>query len=93
MVGKDTGTLLALAGIAKQMMKIVTVEDVIPENQCHRLPANELLPNEERLGYAAGFGLHRVRNRNAPLAAVSQQFSESRLILRRRDHEDVPDAR
>ncbi|GFJ83204.1 hypothetical protein Phou_073840 [Phytohabitans houttuyneae] len=57
------------------------VEDVVAEDERHRLVADEVRPDDERLRDALGPRLRRVAKVEAPLRAVAQQPLELRLVL------------
>ena len=92
-VGKDTGAMFALHGVAQQFVEVVAVEDVVAQHQGGGRVADELLTNHKGLGQAVGAGLHGVLQVQAPLAAVAQQLFKARRVLRGADDEDVADAR
>jgi hypothetical protein len=52
----------------------VAVEDVVAEDERARPLAHEVAPDEERLREALGLRLHRVRELDAPVAAVAEQL-------------------
>jgi hypothetical protein len=68
------------------------VEDVVAQDQRDRFVPDEVGADQKRLGDALGAGLRRVGHRQAPLAAVAEQPLELALVVRRGDHEDLPDA-
>jgi hypothetical protein len=49
--------------------------------------------DDEGLGQPLGRGLHGIGEAEAPLLARAQELLEARRVLRRRDDQDVPDAR
>ena len=51
----------------------MTVKNVVAEDQAHLVPADELLPDEKRLGQAFGPRLFRVGDPDSPLRSVPQQ--------------------
>jgi hypothetical protein len=54
---------------------------------------DEALADQEGLRQAVGAGLHRIGQRQTPLAAIAQQLLEARRVLRCADDENVADAR
>ena len=75
------------------LWKTLAVEDVVAQDQGHPIPADELAADQEGLGQPLGLGLNRVANRDAQPAAVAQQPLETADVLRRRDQQDVANAR
>ena len=73
-------------------MQLVAEEDVVAEDQAHRIGADEVRPERERLGDAAGIGLHLVRQRKAQVPAVAEQPLDERRVARRADDQDLADA-
>lgn len=94
-VAEDRGParLGILDGARQVARQAVAVEDVVAENQGARLAVNELLADGERLGQAVGRGLLCVGEVHAVARAVPEQALEVGQICRRRDDQDVPDAR
>ncbi|MNV78999.1 hypothetical protein D3C71_1725290 [compost metagenome] len=77
----------------QQPRQFVAIEDVVAQHQRARVLADERRTDQERLRQPLGRRLHRVAEVQAPLRAVAQQLLEPRRVLRRRDDEDVADAR
>lgn len=71
----------------------VAEEDVVAEHERAGLAGDEVLADHERLGEAVRRGLLGVGERDAEVGAVSQQALEVGEVRRRRDDEDVADAR
>lgn len=71
----------------------VPEEDVVPEHERAGLARDEVLADEEGLGEAVRRGLLGVGERDAEVGAVAQQALEVGQVRRRRDDEDVADAR
>jgi hypothetical protein len=69
----------------------VAVEDVVAEDHRDRVAADELGADDERVGEAARRLLRGVLEAAAELRAVVEQPLELRLVLRRRDDQDLAD--
>ena len=54
----------------------VAIEDVVAQDQAHRVGSDEFPADDERLGQAVGRFLHRVLQVDTPLAAVAKQVDE-----------------
>ena len=92
-VGKDRRAVRLCSRTLHHHGEVGAVEDVVAQDKRTALAREEFLANEERLREAFRLRLHGVRDGDAPLRAVAEQPPEIRIVLRRRDHEDVPDAR
>lgn len=92
-VGKDGRTVWLGGRALHHDGEVGAVEDVIAEDERTALAREELLTDEKCLCKAFRLGLHGVRDGDAPLRAIAEQAPEVRIVLRRRDHEDVADAR
>ena len=95
-VAEDRGApplLGALHRAAQVAREAVAVEDVVAQHECAGLAGNELLADDERLGEPVWAGLLGVGQTHAEVGAVAQQALEVGQIRRRRDDEDVADAR
>ena len=84
------GCLHRLAQMAPQT---VAVEDVVAEHEGAGLARGEILADDEGLGEAVRRGLLGVGERDAEVGTVAQQTLEVGQVRRRRDDEDVADAR
>ena len=92
-VGKDRRAIRLCGRTLHHHSEVGAVEDVVAQDERTALAREELLPDQERLCESLRLRLHGVRDGDAPLRAVAEQPPEVRIVLRRRDHEDVPDAR
>src|SRR5215468_783600 len=90
LIGEDRGAGSGRCCLSKHGRKRVAVEDIIPEDQGDMVAGNELVPDDEGLGESIGSALCRVFDRQAPLAAVSQQTREARELGRGRDVQNIP---
>src|SRR4030095_15696827 len=84
--GRARGLLRGALQVGRQ---VVTVEDVVPEDQAARVSADERAPDDECLRQALRRGLDRVGDRGAPAGSVTQKLLEARGVLRRRGDQDV----
>lgn len=92
-VGKDRRAVRLRGRTLHHDSEVGAIEDIVAQDERTALAREELLANQERLRKAFRLRLHRVRDRDAPLRTVAEQALEVRIVRRRRDHEDVPDAR
>ena len=92
-VGEDRRAVRLCGRALHHHGEVGAVEDVVAQDERTALAREELLPDQERLCESLRFRLHGVRDGDAPLRAIAEQPPEVRIVLRRRDHEDVPDAR
>ena len=76
----------------QRLGEALAVEDVVAENEGHRIVTDVVGADDERLGQAVRRGLFGVADLQAPLAAVTEQPLEAGVVLRGGDHQDVPDA-
>src|SRR5579871_5497293 len=75
--------------VAQQRAQIVTVEDVIAEDQC-RGPVGEKISTDQKcFGDAAGMVLDSKRQLDAPLLAVAKQALELVEFVWGRDDQDL----
>lgn len=91
-VGEDGGPALVFYRFLEGLGEVVTVEDVIAEDEAAALAGEEVFADEECLGEAVGRGLHGVLEGDAPLGAVAEQLLEARGVLGGGDDEDLADA-
>ena len=70
----------------------MTVKDIIAQDQAGWSAFKEIFGNDECLRQSVGIWLYGVGERYAPLRAVAKQRFETRLIVRRRDDQDFPNA-
>lgn len=92
-VGKDRRAVRLRGRALHHDGEVGAVEDVVAQDERTALARKEVLADQERLRESFRLRLHGVRNRDAPLRAVAEQALEVRIVRRRRDHKDVPDAR
>ena len=92
-IGEDGRPCLARRRTAQLLGEAMAVEDVVAENQRNGIAGNEFLADQERLGQALRRRLDRVRDVDAPVAAVAQQSHEGLLVLRRGDDEHFANTR
>ena len=92
-VGKDRRAVRLRGRALHHDGEVGAVEDVVAQDERTALARKEVLADQERLRESLRLRLHGVRNRDTPLRAVAEQALEVRIVRRRRDHEDVPDAR
>ena len=93
MVGKHGSAFGAGRRPREQFRQAVTEKDVIAKNKGRAAAPNEIGSNDESLRETFGPRLNGIGQRNSPLPTVAEQFPEKRKIIRRRDHQNIPDAR
>ena len=71
----------------------MTVENVVAQHQGASVVTDEALADQEGLGEAIGAGLHFVLDAEAPALAIAEQSLEERLLVWRRDDQDLPNPR
>lgn len=81
-----------LDGAAQVARQPVAEEDVVAQHERARVPADEVLADDEGLGQAVGRGLLGVGEVDPEVRAVLEQAPEVGQILGRRDDQDVADA-
>ncbi|MNI29947.1 hypothetical protein D3C73_837760 [compost metagenome] len=72
--------------------EVLAVENVIAEDQAHRIVADELFADEEGLGQAIWRRLLGIAEMYAELAAITQQVAVLRQVLGGGDQQDFLDA-
>src|SRR5690606_11450691 len=92
-VGEDAGALLQPRGPLELAAEAGAVEHVVAEDEADGLAAHELAPEEEGVGEAAGLVLLGEGEAHPPRRAVAEEAAEGGERLRRRDDEDLADAR
>ena len=92
-VSENGGTFVLRGGMLHGFCEVGAVEDVITEHEGATFACDEIFANQERLREAVRARLDGVTDGNAELAAVAEERGEKMRILRRRDDEDVIDAR
>ena len=92
-VSKDRRAVRLRSRALHHDSEVGAIEDVVAQDERTALAREELLTDQECLRESLRLRLHGVRNGDAPLRAVAEQALEVRIVRRRRDHEDVPDAR
>ena len=92
-VGKDRRAVRLCGRALHHDSEVGAIEDIVAQDERTALAREELLANQERLRKPLRLRLHGVRDGDAPLRAVAEQPPEVHVVLRRRDHEDVPNAR
>lgn len=92
-VGKDRRAVRLRGRALHHDGEVRAVEDVVAQDKRTALTREELLADQECLRESFRLRLHGVRDGDAPLRTVAEQALEVRIVRRRRDHEEVPDAR
>jgi len=83
----------ARGGLAQHLRQAAAVEDAVSEHQGDGVLADEVAADDEGIRHSARAVLMGIREIHTDLGAVAEQPMEQRLVLRRRDDEDVPDTR
>lgn len=92
-VGKDRRAVRLRGRALHHDSEVGAIEDVVAQDERTALTCKELLSDQECLCESFRLRLHGVRDGDTPLRAIAEQPLEVRIVRRRRDHEDVPDAR
>ena len=92
-VGKDRRAVRLRGRALHHDGEVGAVEDVVAQDERTALARKKLLTDQECLRESFRLGLHGVRDGDAPLRTVAEQALEVRIVRRRRDHKNVPDAR
>src|SRR5512144_352746 len=80
-VGENRSTAAARGGLSKDLCDAMAEKDVVAEHQAAGLPTHEMAPDDESLGDAAWFGLHRVGQPESPTRSVAEEQLVPLLIL------------
>src|SRR5215470_18921152 len=76
-------------GARELRAQVVTVEDVVAENQSYVIVANELTAEDERVSKTDRLVLDDITQRNAPGRTIAQKGAIKRQVIRRRDQKDI----
>ena len=71
----------------------MAVEDVVAEGEGNGVAIDPVCGDQEGLSDAFGFVLHPVLNAHSEIRSVAEHPLEDRDVVRRRDQQDVSDAR
>ena len=74
------------------LAEMLSVENVVAQNQAHRVIADEFFADQKRLGQTVRSGLFLVVKMHAKLAAITQQVAILRQVLRGGNNQDFTDA-
>ena len=77
-IGKHCGTNRLRGSRLQLLCKTMPVENIVAEDQCHRIAANKFFTNNEGLREPVRAGLDGIRKRDTPLAAIAQLFLEGK---------------
>src|SRR6185436_8851445 len=92
-IGEHGGAVLLPGRGPKIVRQVRAVKDVVSKRERDTIVPDELLPDEKGLREALRGWLHGILNGQADVTAVAEEPLESVLLVRRRDHLDVADAR
>src|SRR5882672_7903366 len=59
----------------------IAVEKIVAQDQADPVRAHEAAPDQEHFGDAAGLGLHRITDLEAPLPAIAEQAAIGLLVV------------
>ena len=90
MVAKNRCTAFEFAERTRE--NITAVENIITEDEGHRVLADKTFRDEERLRDAFGLGLLAVIKRHTKTRTVTEQLLEARQVLRGGDEADFAHA-
>ena len=69
-MGEDV-TACEVGVLAQRGAQAGAVEDVVAQDQCHRVLADEVGADDEGLRQTIGTGLHRIRDADPPGGAIT----------------------
>ncbi|MCY1303059.1 hypothetical protein D9M70_527480 [compost metagenome] len=92
-VSENGGAVVLLRGAFELPDQVVTVEDVVAEDQCGRAVANKIPANDKCLRKAIRGGLHGILNIDAPLCSITKQFLKPRCVLWGGDNQNISNIR
>jgi len=90
-VAEHRGAAFLCRGALQLLGEMLAVEDVVAEDQAHRVVADEFLADQEGLGQAVRRGLLGIAEADPELAAVAQQVAVLRQVLWCGDDQDLAD--
>ena len=79
--------------LPKHAREARAVEDVVAQDEAHRVFADEFLADQKCLGQAVRGRLFRVLQADSIIRAVAKQATEARKVLRCRDQKNIPNPR
>ena len=88
-IAKYRGSARLAGRLLQRLAQTVAVEDVVAEDQTDRVVTNKRLANQKCLRQPIRTRLHRVLDRQPPLAAVTENALIGGLIVRRADDQDL----
>ena len=95
-IPENSGSL-AFLGIPNRrpqaLIEAMPRKNVVAQHHRNRIAADEILTDDERLRQAVRRRLNGIRQIHAELPSVSQQALKARRILRRRNNQNIPNAR
>ena len=91
-ISENRCTFFSCDRLPHQSAEIGSVENIVSENKRDGVSADELFPDQECLRQTVRRRLNLIGEADAEAGAVPEQADESRLILRRRDDENLVDA-
>ena len=93
LIGEDGSAGFLVHGVADEAREILTVEDIVTEDEGSGVGADEVFADDEGLGEPIGGWLGGVLEIDSPLGAVAEESLERFLFVRGGDDEDVFDPR
>ncbi len=92
-VGENAGPLLLRHRTLQQLIKMVAVVNVVAQHQGRQIIADKAFANQEGLRQTIRRCLYGIGNIQSPVTTVTQQLLKARRVLRRRDYQNVANAR
>lgn len=92
-IAKDGGTFWLGCRALELYRDAVAIEEVVTQDECGRASVDEGFTDDEGLREALGPGLFCIFEFDAEAAAVAEEPAVDGEINRRRDHEDLANAR
>ena len=88
-VAEYRGAFFLRRGALQFLGEVLAMENVVAEDQTHRVIADEFFTNQEGLGQTVRRGLFGIADADAELAAVAQQVAILGQVLRGGNQQDV----
>ena len=92
-ISKDCCTLAMVASMLEHGLESLSIENVIAEDQGHRIVSDEFLADQKGLSKTTRMRLHGICDRDSNLAAISQHTLEIADVLRCGYQENLRESR
>src|SRR5690554_1508640 len=92
-IAKDAGASAPRARAFEQRAQRIAIKDIIAEDERRGVSIKKTLADKERLSKTIWMSLLRIFKANSPLLAAPEEAPKELLLMRRRDEQDIADAR